>query len=395
MTKDNQIDLEKLLNGIYEAEQLPNGLTDCVPDFAYNKLNQEGLLYKPVVDEYFVKHAKKKPIWPEQKAFAVCLTHDVDWVNYYSVPYFSRTFKNQLKIEAPIYDRLKYLGNGVVHSTRSILNLSKSDPLSKYEEWLKIEEKHSAHSTFFFWPGLKSIKKPHMSDCLYELSDTIIYDRKKCKVRDMIKDIDQRGWEIGLHSSWYTFNDVEELKVQKDSLEKIIGHAIASIRQHNLHYDIRITPSIHQQAGFSYDSTLGFNDNIGFRFGTCYPWNLYDIQNSSEKSIIEIPLIIQDGALLNPKKGLRLNNKLALAYIKNITDEVERVGGVLTLSWHPSTVRLNDWWQLYKDTFEYLEDKNAWFASIHEIGEWWKKQNYNSINERRKNLLKENFRNSK
>jgi len=76
---------------------------------------------------------------------------------------------------------------------------------------------------------------------------------------------------------------VDELKRQKRALEKALDHEVVSIRQHYLHYDIRITPAVHGEAGFKYDSTLGFNDNAGFRFGTCYPWHFYDLK--AEKTV--------------------------------------------------------------------------------------------------------------
>jgi len=67
---------------------------------------------------------------------------------------------------------------------------------------------------------------------------------------------------------------VDELKRQKGALEKALDHEVVSIRQHYLHYDIRVTPAVHAETGFKYDSTQGFNDNVGFRFGTYYSWHL-------------------------------------------------------------------------------------------------------------------------
>lgn len=46
----------------------------------------------------------------------------------------------------------------------------------------------------------------------------------------MILEIDRQGWEIGLHPSWYSFDDADELKKQKDALEKALGHDIVSVR---------------------------------------------------------------------------------------------------------------------------------------------------------------------
>ena len=136
----------------------------------------------------------------------------------------------------------------------------------------------------------------------------------------------------------------------------------------SIHYDIRVTPAAHAAAGFKYDSTLGFNDNVGFRFGTCYPWRLYDLKREEDLPVIEIPLIVQDGAMLNPAKGLRLDEDTAFRYVIQMTEEVEKVGGVLTLLWHPNWIIIPHWWNLYLRTLEYLQQKDAWFGSVREVG---------------------------
>jgi peptidoglycan/xylan/chitin deacetylase (PgdA/CDA1 family) len=158
------------------------------------------------------------------------------------------------------------------------------------------------------------------------------------------------------------------MKRQKAALERAIGKEVVSVRQHYLHYDIRITPAVQAAAGFKYDSTLGFNDNVGFQFGTCHPWHLYDLKAEKELPIKEIPLIIQDGAMLNPDKGMRLDENTAFRYVVQLAGEVEKVGGVLTLLWHPNHNILPEWWNLYLRTLEYLNGRNAWFGSVREIG---------------------------
>ncbi len=187
----------------------------------------------------------------------------------------------------------------------------------------------------------------------------------------MIREIYQRGCEIGLHPSWYSFNDMDELRRQKEALENALDQPIYSVRQHFLHYDIRNTPRVHSEAGFKYDSTLGFNDNIGFRFGTCYPWKLYDILNNEELQILEIPLIVQDIAMLHPSKGMRIDSIMAFNYFVLLANGVEKVGGVLTLLWHPNEIINRKSWALYLKILNYLRENNAWTTSVQEIGNWW------------------------
>jgi hypothetical protein len=364
------INQEKLIQGRYEAERLPKNYSpeSTVPDFSFNVLNPLGLLYRPVVDERYLENGGKKPIWPSQKNFAVCLTHDVDIVSNYCLKELSRQLRTSL-----------LCGRSDFFKKKKSFLYSNKDPLHCYERWLGAENEIGANSTFFFWAGWSKSTKHHRTDCTYELHDRLVFDGQKCTVAEMMQEIDRRGSEIGLHPSWYSFDDVDELKRQKEVLEAVLGHEIFSVRQHYLHYDIRITPRVHRDAGFKFDSTLGFNDNVGFRFGTCYPWYLYDLESEKELSILEIPLIVQDVALLSPNKGLRLDENMAFRYVEHMTEEVEKVGGVLTLSWHPNYVIISEWWNLYVRTLRYLKKKNPWFSSVKEIGEWYKKNTDRSI----------------
>lgn len=366
----NGIDLRKLLRGEYEPQHTNIG--GRISDFGYNILNKKGLLYEPIVDKYHPDMQNWEPEWPDGADFAVCLTHDVDRVSMYSTRQATRTIKHHFRGSNSFSEYIKGLAKCGSHVMGTVRK--SHDPVHCYERWLEAEDQVGGKSTFFFPPD--HTRKPHRTDPVYTYSDTVVFDGKRCTVAEMIREIDDRGWEIGLHPTWNTYNDPKELKYQKEQLEGVVGHEIVSVRQHYLNYDIAETPRVHANAGFKFDSTLGFNDNIGFRFGTSYPWNLYDIEQEEELPIMEMPLIIQDGALLNKHGGLRLDEDTAFEYITQISKSVKNVGGVLTLLWHPAYIRLEDWWNLYLRTLDWLDDQNAWFGSIKEIGEWWSFENY-------------------
>lgn len=238
-----------------------------------------------------------------------------------------------------------------------------------FEKWLELEPKFGAHSTFFFFP--QKVRKRHLTDCCYSYNEKVKFDNQICSVKEMMQEIDKRGWEIGLHASWNSFDDIDEMKFQKEQIENAIGHEIKSIRHHYLHMDIRCTPAIQDAAGFKYDSSLGFNNNVGFRFGTSYPWYLYDLNKKKQLKIMEIPLIIMDGALLDPNKGLILDKDTATEYCKFIIDKVENVNGVVTLLWHASKVSNKNWTSVYEHAIRYASQKNTWFGCISEVGDLW------------------------
>jgi peptidoglycan/xylan/chitin deacetylase (PgdA/CDA1 family) len=371
-----ELDFTKLIRGYYEAEGLPANFSENspVPDFAFNVLNTLGLLYTPILDKAHLFKTNKRPEWPQGKSFAACLTHDVDDVSAYSFKQALRALRSPFNGLSDSVRKTERFERLVKNTIKSAFWGFRKDPFHCYERWLNIEKKFKAKSTFFFWPGWSNVQKHHYTDCNYEMQDKILFDGQKCNVAEMMQEIHRQGWEIGLHPSWYAFNDVDELKRQRGALESAADCAIHSVRQHYLHYDIRSTPRAHTEAGFKYDSTLGFNDNIGFRFGTCYPWNLYDLKAAEQLPIVEIPLIIQDVAMLSPKKGLRLNLEMALNYMVLLADRVKDVGGVLTLLWHTNEIINLEYLRVYKKSLEYLKKQNCWMTTVREVGDWWTKR---------------------
>jgi hypothetical protein len=101
---------------------------------------------------------------------------------------------------------------------------------------------------------------------------------------------------------------------------------------------------------------------------------LYDVEVNDTLSLVEVPLILQDTAMLSREKGLRLDADMAMEYILQLADEVERVGGVMTLLWHPNAISDPISWNLYGTVLERLEERNPWFASVREVGDRWADQ---------------------
>jgi peptidoglycan/xylan/chitin deacetylase (PgdA/CDA1 family) len=369
---DDRYDREEILTGRHESRATRHrDLDRAVPDFGYSPFNHETDLYRPVLDD-----DTDDVDWPDGSEFAVCLTHDVDHVTEHSIRQSLRRIRNnvlcwnQLDLESYV-GKLMETGLKLGYDTLQSVSIG-NDPLHVYEKWLEVEESVGAHSTFFFMSDERGSR--HHTDTHYDFSDKVVFDGERMTVAQMMREIDGRGWEIGLHPTWPSYNDPEELRRQKRRIESVLGHEIQSVRQHYLHYDIEQTPNAHTEAGFSYDSTLGFNDNVGFRFGTSYPFELYDLESEHSLPVVEVPLIVQDNALLSQSKGLRPDEKTAFDYVKRLTREIKSVGGVLTLLWHPSAISRPTWWNLYRRILEYLDEQGAWFGSIAEVGDHWKQR---------------------
>jgi hypothetical protein len=160
------------------------------------------------------------------------------------------------------------------------------------------------------------------------------------------------------------------LAEQKEDIEKAIGETVITSRQHNLHFDAARTPALLERAGLKVDSTLGSNRDIGFRAGTSYPFRMWDAAARDWLKLVEIPLVLHDGALLRPD-NLDLDLESAFALCRTIIDRVVETRGVVTLLWHPDKAALPDWFTLYTRLLEYISQQNGWGASARQIHEWW------------------------
>ncbi len=332
---------------------------------------REDSIYRAGRDHEAQASGKRRLTWPDGASFAVCLTHDVDNVALHNPWMLLRRATSQLG--CLLEDRDPMAVRAIIGSLAALRRCCKPwkrDPLYCYEQWLEMEEEVGAKSTFFFLPDGYGFK--HSTDGGYRHRDRVVFDGNRCTVAEMMRTIHQRGWEVGLHASWKSHDSLVEMQRQKNSIEAAIGDPVKSVRHHFLKYDIRVTPRIHAAAGLQYDSSIGFNDDLGFRYGTCFPWELHDVATREPLRVVEIPLIVQDIGLF--ESLAHGNPQLAFEWFLFLLKAVKEVGGVLTLLWHPGTIRKPSYIEVYRRALAHLAGENAWFGTVAEIGQWWQTQ---------------------
>jgi len=280
--------------------------------------------------------------YPEAQPFAICLTHDIDTVYR---PIRSKT----LEILSALKNRDLARAGRIVPQLRS-----KKYPEWNFNEIAALEESYGARSSFYFL-------------ALEEGDRTYAY---------AIEDLEQemgalldRGWEIGLHGGCEACRDLEQLRREKRHLEKVLNRTVDGYRNHFLKFRVPGTWELLEQAGFRYDTTLGYPDCIGFRNGMCHPFRPFNMNTSQEMNILEIPLAIMDQTLLS---YMRLNTEQAWTQTERLLDAVERHNGVLTILWH-NTFMTGTSLQFYRKILKYGHEKGAWMTSCKEIEAWWQK----------------------
>jgi len=298
-------------------------------------------IFQPDVSRFLIESGYK-PEYPDGKKFAVCLTHDIDSV-YRTIP--GRGFN----LAKSVYKRDK---NEFSRSIKGAFN--KRNPLCNFEEIMDLEEKYGAKSSFYFL-ALKSGDQ----DYSYDIMD----------LKDDIRNIRDRGCEVGLHGGHEAYNSCERICEEKKRLENALGSEVVGYRNHYLRFRTPDTWEHLAKAGFLYDTTFGYADCAGFRNGMCHPFRPYNLNTEEFIDIVEIPLVVMDGTLF--QTYMKFDNDSALKFVKKIIDRVAEVNGVFTLLWHNTylvnkTPEIN----LYEQILNYCRDHNGWLSDGNSIAKW-------------------------
>jgi hypothetical protein len=233
------------------------------------------------------------------------------------------------------------------------------------EQCVEIEREFDVTSSYFFTVG-----PGHPDDCAYTLNDRCQFRGERHTVGAVIRWMANQGFDAGLHGSFLSAS-VDGLLVQeKAALEAASQHPVQTIRQHYLNFDPRITPRLQDAAGLRADCSLGFNRNLGFRAGTSLPFRMFDFERGAPFGILEMPLIIQEAALLRDD-SLQLDVELAKQIIRQLYEEIEAVNGVVTVLFHPHSLLDSRYRELYRFVIEHSLEREAWVTSLASLSDWW------------------------
>ena len=307
---------------------------------------------------------RREGLWPGKKSFALCLTHDVDGVT--SRNHLRRFMRRVARAGTARGPRHYALLQAAGSLYRLASEPGQADRLGRFEDWLDAESSYGFKSTWFFLPGEYGIA--HVYDMDYNYADDVVFKGVRMSVAQLIRALKDSGAEIGLHGSYLSSTDAMLLAKQKAQLEAVVSEPLTSIRQHYLRYDVELTPQAHQAAGFSVDSTQGFNSSIGFRAGTAFPYLTWDHSTERPTDVLEVPLQIMDGPLLRAAGNSPVKS-IALAI--QLMDAVVEVGGCLTLNWHPNLIDRPHFFAVYKELLAAAAERNAWGCSARELSSWW------------------------
>ena len=312
-----------MLNRLEEL-YIPNNFLDKHGrfNFKYSHAYKYDYLSRPLVDEWIqFLRLLLKSVYPKIKLkkskFRILPTHDIDNPRKFSMISKLRVLKNKIKF--------------FLESPNEIFNLSNKqksiDPYDSFDWILDISDKYNLKNEFYFMTAQTNWRY----DTGYKITNSTLLT--------LLKKINDRGHLIGLHPSYDSDSIKANIFDQANSLNKIFK--IIGVKQNKIgsrmHYLKFSNPKTSYElinAGFNYDSSLGYANFPGFRCGTCKEYNLFDPIKNQILDLRERPLILMESSVLLNKK-IGDNVKIYYdKYIKNLKEKCSEVEGEFLFLWH-------------------------------------------------------------
>ena len=333
-----------MLTRYEEAVKADRDHHDRFPAYA-SLAHQEGFLNRPIVNEYVeILWAGITHLWPglqrKQKQYRLLPTHDVDIPYAYSARSLSgvmRSFvRDVIKCRTPVHAVQNFL-----HCIQNRNSPSTNDPYNTFDWLMDISERNGLISCFYFITDHSG----GFLDGDYSITNPLI--------KKLLRHIHERGHEIGLHSSYYTYKDAAQIEKEFCILTSVchkegISQNTWGNRQHTLRWDTPSTFAHLERSGLTYDTTLGFADHAGFRCGTCYEYTVFDVQSRRALALKERPLTAMECTVADQRYMNLGFGQQAFEYFSVLKEQCRMYEGAFVLLWHNSHLVDRDQRKLYE-----------------------------------------------
>ncbi len=317
----------------------------------------------PVVDRYcfmfqislenVLKKFAKFRKWPNKSLFAMTISHDIDYWDFWTKDYLDLNIQmNKKRIkDTPVKSLYKIIGHYI---NKKFFY----DPASIIMKIKRMESLFYAKSTYFLLTGTQNLDK----------RQEYFFDPQ---IREEISKI-MHDNDIGLHGTKVAAYDQDTLTEQLINL-KNAGFSCYGYRNHYLSFDYQKSFQILENAGLKYDATLGFWENIGYRAGISFPFFPFNIKENRPFRILEIPLVLMD-TTIHSNKAMNLSLWKSMMKIKRLILASRKNNSHFSVLWHNTVFDPIDypgWSRLYYKILKYAYKKDAWICSLKELYDFW------------------------
>ncbi len=170
-----------------------------------------------------------------------------------------------------------------IHKRVKVLLHKEPDPYDVFDEILELLDQHNLKGVFFAMTA-----------------DRGKYDRnnfyKAANYRKLLKRLSEKH-EIGLHPSYHSATHSDLVSYEKKRLENIVDKNVTHVRQHFLRQFLPQYWNAIVECGFEHDYSIGFAKHLGYKVGTCVPFQAFDLNSDKILPLTLHPFVIMDTAM--------------------------------------------------------------------------------------------------
>lgn len=318
----------------------------------------------PIVDYYcqifeaslklILKKFANKKHWPDNSKFALTISHDIDYFNFWTKAQLRSVYKhNRKKFKTnPLSAMYKLCGHFL--TKQFFWNAERA--LSSI---IKKENRRGVKSTSFLMS---------FSEMLDERQAYFQDEKQINQIKNIFKN-----QSVGLHGTKAASFDEDLLSEQLIAINSY-DFAVKGYRNHFLSFNYQKSFMILEQAGFEYDATLGYWEHIGYRAGTSLPFYPFNIKENRPFRVLEIPLTVMDVTLFS-EKAMNMKSAQAKKRIFNMLKRCIQNQSHFSILWHNTSFDFIDypfWGGLYWEIISHCKKNKAWVCSLDELADFWK-----------------------
>jgi hypothetical protein len=156
---------------------------------------------------------------------------------------------------------------------------------------------------------------------------------------------------IGLKASYFALEDIDLLKQEKQKLEGITNVGLGAVRNSFSKLNLPITYRNLVELEIHKDFTMGYINEMGFRAGTCTPFQFYDLDYEVQTPLQINPYHCLDYILLKHQSQLDKRE-----HLERFIAEIKAVNGTFTPVFHNYSLGDHIRWKGFRELFNVILD---------------------------------------
>ena len=187
---------------------------------------------------------------------------------------------------------------------------------------------------------------------LFLIGDYSTYDKNistnKKEFVSLIKSVADYC-DVGIKASYFALEDILLLKKEKEKMEGIINTDLKAVRHSFSKLNLPQSYRNLIELEINQDFTMGYINTLGFRAGTCTPFQFYDLDYETQTPLRINPYHCLDFALLKYQSQLDKEE-----HLQKLINEVKAVNGTFTPIFHNYTFSDLSRWDGFRSLFNLI-----------------------------------------